>query len=289
MQTQRLGIAALAVGALAIALSSPSHAAGMDDDRDGMPNRWEQIQGLDPDDANDAVEDSDADGLVNLAEFRVRGKAFDEDTDNDGLDDGDERELGMVVNDRDTDDDLLTDGHEDADGDRVANEDEDDAIEECLADDDDLDRDNIADEDENELRVRIGDADADDDGIEDGEEDRDRDGIANEDEDDFEADRCDGDFDDDGDVDEDDDDRLGTIVGYNETTATLAVRSYATGRAMSYLLTEDTEIKAKDSANSDGSDDAVLTPADLQPGLVVAELDVDDDTGTLDEIEIYLL
>ncbi|WP_182481605.1 hypothetical protein [Nocardioides immobilis] len=54
------------------------------------------------------------------------------------------------------------------------------------------------------------------------------------------------------------------------------------------MPTEDTEIKAKDSDNSDGSDDPILTPADLQPGLVVAGVDVDDDTGTLDEIKIYL-
>lgn len=288
MNSPHLGLTALAVGALALIFGSPSHAAVADSDRDGMPNRWEQVHGLDPDDASDAFEDSDADGLVNLAEFRLRGKPLDEDTDNDGLDDGDERRLGLVVNDRDSDDDLLIDGHEDADRDRVANEDEDDAVEECEADDDDLDGDNVADEDENELRLRIGDVDADDDGISDGEEDRDRDGLANEDEDDNSSDRCDGDDDGDGDADEDDDDRLGIIVGYDENTATLTVSSFALGRAVSFVLTEDTEIKAKDNDNSDGSDDPILTTADLQPGVVVAELDVDDDTGTLDEIKIYL-
>lgn len=281
MHISRLTIAAFAAGAVTLSVYAPAPAAGRDADSDGMADRWELIRGLDPDDAADAEADDDADGLVNLDEFRQGGRPFDEDTDNDGLDDGDERPLDSRVNDRDSDDDLRVDGHEDADTDGIANEDEDDALESCEADDDDLDGDDVDDEDENELRLRVGDADADDDGITDGEEDRDRDGEANEDEDDAESDECDTD------ADEDDDDRLGTIVGYDETTARLTVNTFA-GGTMSFVLTEDTEIKVKEVEDSDGSDDQRLSTGDLQPGLVVAELQRDDETRAVKEIKVYV-
>jgi len=40
-----------------------------DRDGDGIPNEWEELYGLDPDDPEDAVKDEDEDGFTNLEEF----------------------------------------------------------------------------------------------------------------------------------------------------------------------------------------------------------------------------
>jgi hypothetical protein len=40
-----------------------------DSDLDGMPDNWETAQGLDPQDAGDALLDADSDGLTNLQEY----------------------------------------------------------------------------------------------------------------------------------------------------------------------------------------------------------------------------
>jgi hypothetical protein len=42
-----------------------------DRDNDGMPNEWEQLYGLNPDDPSDADIDSDNDGLTNVQEYRA--------------------------------------------------------------------------------------------------------------------------------------------------------------------------------------------------------------------------
>lgn len=302
MQLARAMGATAAVACFLATAAVPAHAGDRDRDGDGIPNRWEQAHGMNPLRAADAKADFDRDGLTNLREYRLGTKIRNADTDSDGYDDGDEVKDGFrsthVVN-ADTDGDGLLDGDEDADRDGVDNEDEDDALERCRFDDADRDGDHVADEDENELGLVVGESDSDGDGAEDGEEDADRDGEANEDEDDDDLDTCDGDYDGDGEADEDDDDRLGAIVSYDNTTATLTVDSYNLG-TVSFTLTEDTEIKAKDSNGPDGSDDEHLTTADLQPGLIVAELEVDDDAeeegevefdislGVLKEIKIYL-
>jgi hypothetical protein len=44
-------------------------AINPDRDGDGMPNTWEDQNGLNPDDASDAALDSDGDGLTNLQEY----------------------------------------------------------------------------------------------------------------------------------------------------------------------------------------------------------------------------
>nr|MBP8298207.1 lamin tail domain-containing protein [Burkholderiales bacterium] len=44
-------------------------SANPDRDGDGMPNDWEMVNGLDPDNADDAALDSDSDGLTNLQEY----------------------------------------------------------------------------------------------------------------------------------------------------------------------------------------------------------------------------
>lgn len=144
----------LALGGLA---ATPAHAATgstvVDSDRDLMPDRWEQVNHLNPH-RNDAKEDPDHDGLGNLNEMKLHGKPHDPDTDNDGSDDGDERRDHTQVDRVDTDhngrrdgnDDRDHDGDEDRDHDGRSNEDEDDhATDACHHDGD---HDGTDDEDE---------------------------------------------------------------------------------------------------------------------------------------------
>lgn len=88
------------------------HVDRSDDDRDGMPNFWEQRNGFDKDDAGDAVLDADGDGLDNLGEFAMGSDPRDADTDDDGLDDGAEILAGASLFMPDTDGDGLSDGFE---------------------------------------------------------------------------------------------------------------------------------------------------------------------------------
>ncbi len=270
-------LAAAAVLAIATPLAGfvTAHAGQADRDGDGMADRWEKRHGLNPRVA-DARADKDRDGLSNLAEYRLRTDPSDEDTDGDGHDDGDEVKDGFRstdVRDPDTDDDGVEDGDEDADRDGVDNEDEDDAREGCRFDDADDDHDHVDDEDENELGLEEGDSDSDSDGIEDGDEDFDADGEANEDMDDAREDRCSRDG------GEDDGDVLGTIVSFDSATGTLTIDSRTAGR-ITFKVTSETEVDIE-GADEDGS------TADLRPGTLVAEVDVDGDTGALDEIELY--
>lgn len=280
-----------AVAALMItgATMVPANAAGSDRDGDGIPNRWERTHRMDPLRAADARVDFDRDGLVNLAEYRLRGLIRDEDTDNDGHDDGDEVKDGTRstgLRDADTDDDGLEDGDEDADRDGADNEDEDDARESCRLDDDDRDSDDVDDEDENELGLAVGDADSDDDDVPDGDEDADRNGEANEDEDDDVADRCDGDFDDDGESDEDDGDLFGTIASFDSATGTLIVNSLA-GFTVTSVVDGDTEIELEEPEGFEGEFEDEGSTGDLVPGAQVVELELDDDTGTFESVTLY--
>jgi len=61
-----------------------------DSDGDGIPNDIEIAKGLDPDNAADALEDVDADGLNAIEECERGTLIFVADTDGDGVDDGDE-------------------------------------------------------------------------------------------------------------------------------------------------------------------------------------------------------
>ncbi len=284
-------VAGLAVATLlGTSMSGTAHAASRDADRDGIPNRWERTHDMNPFRAADAGADFDWDGLTNLREYRLDTGLRDEDSDNDGHDDGDEVRDGLRstdVDEADTDNDDVLDGDEDADRDGIDNEDEDDARESCRLDDDDRDHDSVDDEDENEFGLSVGDGDSDDDGIDDGDEDGDEDGEANEDADDVLDDKCSGDRDGDGEDDEDSDDLLGTIASYDAETGLLTVSSRF-GFTVSGNVTEDTEIEfdERDGDETEG-DEPEATTADLQPGVEVAELDFDDDTGALEAIEIY--
>ena len=84
-----------------------------DRDADGMPDRWELLNDLDPENAGDAAQDADNDGLNNLAEFSAGTDPNNSDTDGDGLSDGDEVNLFDTDATRsDTDDDGISDYQE---------------------------------------------------------------------------------------------------------------------------------------------------------------------------------
>ncbi|WP_199886140.1 M4 family metallopeptidase [Pseudoalteromonas sp. T1lg23B] len=59
-----------------------------DSDEDGMFDRWETENGLDPNDPSDATLDPDQDNLTNLEEFINSTNPHDADTDSDGMPDG---------------------------------------------------------------------------------------------------------------------------------------------------------------------------------------------------------
>lgn len=84
----------------------------MDSDDDGLPDPYEEANGLNPYDASDAVADSDSDGLSNLEEFELGTDPQDADTDDDLLSDGDEVAAGSDPFNPDTDQDGLMDGME---------------------------------------------------------------------------------------------------------------------------------------------------------------------------------
>ncbi len=248
-------------------------AKGGDSDGDGMPNRWETKHGLNDHKANGG-KDADTDGLTNIGEFKNDSDPKDEDTDDDGSDDGDEvKVFDTEPDDDDTDNDGVEDGDDDADEDGVDNEDEDDADEKCKADDDDADEDGVDDEDENDFGTDPDDADTDDDGVDDGDEDADQDGVEDDDQDDDPEDEC--------------SEVLGVIASFDSTTGLLTVKT-PSGATIAGTVTEDTELEWDSSGHGSGDcpDDDEASTVDLTPGIEVSEMDFDDDSGALEEVEL---
>jgi hypothetical protein len=106
-------------------------AEGLDSDADGLPDDWENMNGLDPfspdsdgDGVLDAQEDEDGDGLTNYAEWQAGTNPWDQDTDhngvldgqedndNDGLTNSEELAMGTHPGLADTDDDGVIDSLE---------------------------------------------------------------------------------------------------------------------------------------------------------------------------------
>jgi ligand-binding sensor domain-containing protein len=85
----------------------------LDDDQDGLPDRWEQAVGLNPA-VKDAQKDSDHDGLRNLEEYRHGAHPLRWDTDGDSLSDGSEVHGHFATSPATTDTDLggVDDGEE---------------------------------------------------------------------------------------------------------------------------------------------------------------------------------
>lgn len=262
-----------------IGLSAGAFAASRDRDGDRMPDRWEINHGLNPDSAN-GKKDADKDGLKNVAEFRHGADPRDEDSDDDGSDDGDEvKVFDTDVDDEDDDNDGTLDGDEDSDGDGIEDEDEDDGDERCRKDDDDSDVDGVDDEDENEVSFDAVDEDSDDDGILDGNEDADEDGVDEEDEDDADDDACESE-----ELGEDEDDAFATIVSYDSATGTLTFNNGT--QDIVGTVTVETEIEWEDDDCSPAGEEEAGT-ADLQTGIQLSDVDFDDDSGTIEELELY--
>src|SRR6185369_7857946 len=87
--------------------------ASNDKDGDQMDDAWEQNNGLDATNKNDAASDPDGDGLSNLREYQLDTNPKKADTDGDGIPDGWEVDNGLNAKK----DDAL----EDPDGDYVTN------------------------------------------------------------------------------------------------------------------------------------------------------------------------
>jgi len=65
-----------------------------DSDNDGIPDMWEEQNGLDPNDPSDSSEDYDQDGLINLQEFTYGTDPNIADSDGDGASDKEEIDKG---------------------------------------------------------------------------------------------------------------------------------------------------------------------------------------------------
>lgn len=88
-----------------------------DTDNDGLPDNWEIVMGLDPQNAADALKDNDGDLLSNYDEYVLRLNPLRPDTDGDGLPDGYEVAYGLSPLDP-------SDASGDLDGDGISNLDE---------------------------------------------------------------------------------------------------------------------------------------------------------------------
>lgn len=246
-----------------------------DQDRDGLNNLYEFRSSTDPkrvdsdrDGRGDGREDADGDRLTNAQEQRLRTRSNDPDSDDDGRPDyvedndsdrlGNGLELAIGTNpvDADTDNDGVTDADEDSDGDNLEND------EEFLS------------------GTKPADSDSDDDGILDGNEDRDGDGVDNDDEFALGTDPRDSDSDDDG--VQDGAESAGTIVSFDGTTLVI---TQLDGSTLSAPVAASIVVEADD-CDTFRDNDGEGTLADLQPGVVLSEVEIDEQTQEIVEVEI---
>ncbi len=99
---------------VSISAAIDSFEAVADRDHDRMPDEWEELYGLDPDDQSDASLDPDGDGLTNYAEYVWNSSPNESDTDFDGM--TDDFEVGNELDPRDP-----SDVNEDPDNDGLTN------------------------------------------------------------------------------------------------------------------------------------------------------------------------
>lgn len=108
-----LGTVGVRASALDAEIDFTATVVASDRDGDGIPDNWETVHGLDPDDPDDAALDPDNDELSNLQEYLAGTDLNKADTDSDGMLDG--WEVAQQLNP------LADDGFDDADGDRIPN------------------------------------------------------------------------------------------------------------------------------------------------------------------------
>ncbi|MBZ0333679.1 PA14 domain-containing protein [Marinobacter sp. AL4B] len=84
----------------------------LDQDKDGLYDNWEILNGLDPQDPNDGTSDPDGDFLVSADEFLIGTRENNPDTDEDGIPDGAEYAYDLdPLNNTDASEDMDGDGY----------------------------------------------------------------------------------------------------------------------------------------------------------------------------------
>ena len=120
-QSNDFRASAIGHGAYAFVENDTPELEEVDTDGDGMPDYWEKMHGLDPEDPADATGDPDGDLLLNLDEFKCNADPNNSDTDSDGLPDNWEVTYGLHPAKADSDDNPPNDSLEDLDGDTLTN------------------------------------------------------------------------------------------------------------------------------------------------------------------------